>query len=174
MLFFTIDVANVQFSLTREEENTYKIKAYDKSFMDKEVKECFSKAHKYIIDHHIPIDPIELHKVYVAAIKADQVSSDSFVIDRIHLSDINNVDVCVQKDAGKYTLWLKSGFSTSWDQLPVTDNPNDEEYLKAVNHFNEKLAKKLENELKKLKVLEEKSIELIKNITPITNLYKEN
>lgn len=174
MLFFTINVANVQFSLTKEEENIYKIQAFDKSFMDKEVKECFSKAHKYVLDHHIPIDPIELHKVYSAAIKAAQTSSESFVIDRIHLSDINNVDVCVQKDAGKYTLWLKSGFSTSWDQLPVNEDPNDEAYIKAVNLFNEKLVKKLENELKKLKALEEKSIEFIKNITPITNLYKEN
>ena len=174
MLFFTINVANVQFSLTREEENIYKIKAYDKSFMDKEVKECFSKAHKYVLDRHIPIDPVEIHKVYLAALKAAKASSESFGIDRIHLSDINNVDICVQKDAGKYTLWLKSGFLTSWDQLPVTDNPNDEEYLKAVNLFNEKLAQKLENELEKLKALEEKSIELIKNITPITNLYKEN
>lgn len=174
MLFFTINVANVQFSLTREEENIYKINAYDKSFTDKEVKECFSKVHKYVLDHHIPIDPIELHKVYLAVLKASQASSESFGIDRIHLSNINNVDVCVQKDAGKYTLWLKSGFATSWYQLPVTDNPNDEEYLKAVNLFNEKLAKKLENELNKLKALEDKAIELIKNISPITTLYKGN
>lgn len=174
MLFFTIDVANVQFSLTKEEENTYKIKAYDKSFMDKEVKECFSKAHKYVLDHHIPIDPIELHKVYLAAVKAAKTSSTTFVTDRIHLSDINNVDICVQNDAGKYTLWLKSGFSTSWDLLPVNEDPNDEAYIKAVNLFNEKLAQKLENELEKLKALEEKAIELIKNITPITTLYKGN